>query len=820
MFLHPSLGQRLITWISFFLLIFLPISARSLERVSLQLKWTHGFQFAGYYAAIEKGYYRDAGLAVELLEAKPGDDPVKNVVDGHAEYGVGNSSLLLARKAGRPVVALAAIFQHSPLVLIALEKQATQGVHDLIGKKLMIEPQSDELLAYLKIEGLTHEQITLLEHTFRTEDLITGKVDAMSAYITNETYYLEQAGLNYHTYTPRSVGIDFYGDNLFTTEGELKARPDRVQAMRAASLRGWLYAMAHPEEIADLILSRYSKQHSRAFYLFEASQMKPLLRTDLIEIGYMNPGRWRHIANTYADLGLLPHDYSLDGFLYYPNPKRDLTWMYITLGFLMLASIVGVFIYRFNRRLAGALAESRAAQAALRLSEERHRLLADNATDVIWMMTLEGQLTYISPSVEKLRGYTSAEVMQQSISQRVMPASVPVAFDCLNKINAALNAGLPVPEFRAEVEQPCKDGSTVWTEVTTNGMKNAAGEFVSILGVTRDITERRQMEERVRQMAFHDSLTRLPNRRLLDDRLQQAMAANKRTGCYGALMFLDLDNFKPLNDEHGHEVGDLLLIEAAHRLKQCVREVDTVARFGGDEFVVIISELCQDKDQSADQACRIAEKIRINLSAPYLIPIQNHENEKGVIEHHCTASIGLALFLGGSLSQDELFKQADMAMYQAKEAGRNAVWMASGKAETTQKAAASRSLHLVWHTDYECKNVLINRQHKALFEQSNAVMDAVLSERPKDDIDALIHGLMNEIVRHFKDEEAILAQAGFPEAAGHAAIHQALADQAATVARQFDAGTITGGQLIQFLVQDVVARHMLGEDRRFFPFVK
>jgi diguanylate cyclase (GGDEF)-like protein len=136
-------------------------------------------------------------------------------------------------------------------------------------------------------------------------------------------------------------------------------------------------------------------------------------------------------------------------------------------------------------------------------------------------------------------------------------------------------------------------------------------------------------------------------------------------------MFLDLDNFKLLNDTHGHEVGDLLLIEAADRLKSCVREMDTVARFGGDEFVVMISELDADKTGSTTQAGIIAEKIRAALAKPYELKIQHEGKAETTVEHHCTASIGVALFIKDEASQDNILKWADMAMYQAKEAGRN-----------------------------------------------------------------------------------------------------------------------------------------------------
>lgn len=175
------------------------------------------------------------------------------------------------------------------------------------------------------------------------------------------------------------------------------------------------------------------------------------------------------------------------------------------------------------------------------------------------------------------------------------------------------------------------------------------------------------------ELAFHDALTGLPNRRLLNDRLSQTMAVSKRSACYGALMFLDLDNFKPLNDKYGHVVGDMLLLEVANRLKNCVRETDTVARFGGDEFVVLIGELTAERTDAQAQAKHIAEKIRSSLAQPYSLTFARESDTETTVEHHCTASIGVALFIHHEASQDDILKWADKAMYQAKEAGRNQI---------------------------------------------------------------------------------------------------------------------------------------------------
>jgi diguanylate cyclase (GGDEF)-like protein/PAS domain S-box-containing protein len=202
---------------------------------------------------------------------------------------------------------------------------------------------------------------------------------------------------------------------------------------------------------------------------------------------------------------------------------------------------------------------------------------------------------------------------------------------------------------------------------------DADGGLLKMFGTIQDITERKQMEDQIRQLAFYDPLTELPNRRLLGDRLTQAMATSKRSGRYGALMFLDLDNFKALNDTHGHAAGDLLLMQAARRMKSCVREVDTVARLGGDEFVVLLSDLDTDKAASTLQVDRIAEKIRATLAEPYTLTIKHEGKADAVIEHQCTASIGVVVFIDNEGSPEDFLRWADSAMYRAKDAGCNLI---------------------------------------------------------------------------------------------------------------------------------------------------
>ncbi len=227
--------------------------------------------------------------------------------------------------------------------------------------------------------------------------------------------------------------------------------------------------------------------------------------------------------------------------------------------------------------------------------------------------------------------------------------------------------------WRGEIWNKRKNGEIYPEQLTITSIFDVDGQLVNYVGIFSDITQRKSTEEEIHNLAFYDPLTKLPNRRLLNERLGHAMAASKRDGYYGALMFLDMDNFKQLNDTLGHAMGDLLLMEVARRITSCVREVDTVARFGGDEFVVMLSELDVDKTESTAQADIVAEKIRSILVDPYVLTIKHEGCPTATVEHRCSSSIGVVLFVGHSASTEEIFKWADIAMYQAKSDGRNLI---------------------------------------------------------------------------------------------------------------------------------------------------
>lgn len=986
-----------------------------LRPVALQLKWYHQFQFAGYYAALEQGYYREAGLDVSLREGNPEQDPVAEVVAGKADFGIGASELLLAHAAGQPVVAVAAVFQHSPLILLAKRRPDIESVHDLIGKTIQIVPHEHELFAFIQALGLSPDDFVLEPRRAHLDDLLEERVAAVAAYSTDEPYELLQRKLDYLEITPRSAGIDFYGDSLFTNRRLAEDSPQLVAAFRTASLRGWAYALAHPEEIATLIQTKYSPRKSYDALLYEARAMQRLILPELVELGYMNSPRWKHIADSYANLGMLPHNYDFAGFLFDPDPQADLTLFYWTVGLGALVTLFGgtiiLYIMRLNRRLrsseqryrvvyqnapmailvadeqqritawnrqaerifgwradevmgqnfldlmvptgerpqvqqaiqraiadeAGSdsrnwnltktgerilcewmnaalrdadgqlsgiaclaldvternrlqeqllaseenyrtlteaapfpvvvtsladnrvlyinhraethyqiskaaaigrpapnywvdqtqrdamlgqlralgqvtdyeaqlrddqgnefwvylsaalttfdgqpaafvsfndISERKRIEQALRDSERHYRLLAENAFDVIWTMDLQGNFTYVSPSVYRLRGYTAEEVMQQPVSAALTPES---AAQAAHGIRHLLETG-EVLQHNWEMEQPCKDGSTVWTDVTISIMRDGDGKPNGILGITRDITEqrrirealrtrsvaieaaaeavviadpdgiieyvnpaftqmtgytadevigqrpsllksghqgadfyrqlwdtitaghvwrgeiinrrkdgvlysenmaiapvrdsndtiihyvaikhdisaRKELEARLEHLAHFDALTNLPNRPLFFDRLERAIASARRTGGAVGLLFLDLDGFKEVNDTCGHDMGDRLLREVALRLQGCIRESDTVARMGGDEFTVILRNITTPINAEA-----IAGKIIASLCEPFRI--DEHE-------FHIGASIGISLYPLHAETLEGLVSYADQTMYEVKRKGKN-----------------------------------------------------------------------------------------------------------------------------------------------------
>jgi diguanylate cyclase (GGDEF)-like protein/PAS domain S-box-containing protein len=317
-------------------------------------------------------------------------------------------------------------------------------------------------------------------------------------------------------------------------------------------------------------------------------------------------------------------------------------------------------------RLYGSLqdvTEAKLAQLRLRLAAN----VFDYTQEGITITDANGKILEVNEAFCRITGYSRDEVIGQY--PNILKSGRQDA-NFYREMWQALNTD---GVWSGEIWNRRKSGEVHPEILNISAVRDAQGVTQQYVALFSDITRRKEMEERIHQLAFFDPLTNLPNRRLLDDRLSQTLLANKRSGRYGALIFLDLDNFKPLNDTHGHAMGDLLLIEVASRLKASVREMDTVARIGGDEFVVMLSELDVDADVSDAQARSVAEKIRARLAEAYALTKLDSQANTISLSHECAASVGAVLVEPGTTDMEAKMVQADAAMYQAKSQGRNQV---------------------------------------------------------------------------------------------------------------------------------------------------
>ncbi|MGP1629614.1 MAG: putative bifunctional diguanylate cyclase/phosphodiesterase [Giesbergeria sp.] len=313
-----------------------------------------------------------------------------------------------------------------------------------------------------------------------------------------------------------------------------------------------------------------------------------------------------------------------------------------------------------GRRLCEFAQQARERSSALQSSEKRFRDLFDNSPDPCWLIE-NGSFTDCNRAAIRTLGYTRrAEILRHP--SRLSPERQPDGRLSFEKAEELMQRALQEGLARFDWEHCRADGSLLSVEVTLSRIE-LQGHTV-LYCVWRDVTDRKKAQEEAYQLAFFDPLTGLPNRRLLRDRLQQGMAASSRSGKYRAVLYLDLDHFKNVNDTRGHEMGDRLLVEVAGKLRACVREGDTVSRLGGDEFVVLIEQLGESLETAVLDAGTAADKIVARLSAP---------SDLGGVFYQGTTSVGISLFVGQTVPADELLQRADLAMYQAKAAGRNTV---------------------------------------------------------------------------------------------------------------------------------------------------
>ncbi len=339
------------------LLVTLLHAASNKEEVTIALKWFYQYQFAGYIMAKEQGYYDEVGLDVTLIERDPNQNHIEQVIQGRAQYGVSDSSLLVYRAKGAPIKIISTVFQHNAMVLISKKSSGIVSPYEMRGKRVSYQNGVDDAIfaSMFEYANLGRNDFIKLPMDFSYESFINDEIDVIAAYITDQPYWIAKRGYELNIINPLSYGIDLYGDNLFTTEVEIAHHPDRVIKMKAASLKGWRYAIEHPEETANVIREKYKPSLDYDQLMFEARATIRLIAPQYVELGYTSKDRFRYIASIFDD-GRVESDAlmrAVDEIIYRPDSIQERIRHYAWVGAVMVVvfGAIALLLYIHNRRL-------------------------------------------------------------------------------------------------------------------------------------------------------------------------------------------------------------------------------------------------------------------------------------------------------------------------------------------------------------------------------------------------------------------------------------------------------------------------------------
>lgn len=617
--------------------------ATALQPVKLQLKWKHQFQFAGYYAAKAKGFYQEAGFDVTILEHNLKTSPIEQLINDDVDFAVADSSVVLNRIYKLPVVVVTTIFQQSPLTLISKKSSNINSPYELKGKKISYQVGIDgaAISAMFHHLQLTENDYELVPFTFNDKALLESDIDAMAVYSTNQIYLYEQLGVAINRFDPINYGIDFYGDLLITNEKWVTTNYDKVDAFRIASLKGWQYALEHPEEIVDLILSEYGSEKTKDHLLWEAAQTEKVILSKVVPIGTTHKIRFKRIADIYRQELNIQIGSRLDGLLmqdYVKQPSLWPFWFKLVASFaavLLLLSLILIFLNRHLKKLVNKQTNE---------LQNYVQILDENV--IHSQLDKQGKLTSISSRFSHISGYHQSELLGKHQNHTLHP-------DVDTKIKDSLNQALELFEpWQGELLHRNKANKTYWTFSTINPIINDDNELSGFACIDNDITDKKRIET----LSVLDSLTGIYNRSYLDGKLASEWQRHLRKPQSICIIIIDLDHFKKINDTFGHLVGDEVLKQLSQLMKNRMRINDTLGRWGGEEFMIICP------NTKLDGGMRLAKDIKTSIN-------ESHFDIVGTV----TASFGVAITTSETHEINALIKAADDAMYKAKEGGRDQI---------------------------------------------------------------------------------------------------------------------------------------------------
>jgi len=740
------------------------MAEKSAEKVSIQLDWKYQFEFAGFVAAKEKGFYRDAGLDVSLREYRDGIDIISDVMNNRSTYGVYNSSIVVDAGRIKPIVLMGTYFQHSPLVFVA--RKGIRNPSDMVGKTIMgtaDELKYSSLALLLNHFSITSKNARFVNHTFNIQSFIEGKVDVMSAFRSNQLYELDRAGVEYEIIDPAQYGFMMSAVNLFTSPTEAIEHTDRTQRFIDATNRGWKYALDHPNEMADILLrKKYSTQKSRNALKYEADVTTQLMMTDFYPIGEVNAELTVRAYKQLLQTGVLNEDQKLGRYMFkdiainshgnfefsgaeknYLLQKKKITmcvdpeWYPLEairdgkhIG--IAADVMGIFEKQigmpielvptssWNQSLT--YAQERKCDILSLVSSAPERLkymnFTSNYLSIPYVMATANDKPFTediaSLTKEKIgivKGYTTVGIVKarypnlhivevksineglskvergelygyidnlivvSSYIQKEYTGALKVSSRLDEKDDLSVGVRNDEPLLYGVFDKMVKKLDDATMQTIYNRWVSTVEEVkwinramlwkfllfivIAFLAFTWRYIVLKRYNARLLELSITDKLTGLYNRQKTDIMLVQEHKKVKRySGYHCALLMIDVDNFKSINDTAGHQAGDSVLQTLARIMKENLRDTDILGRWGGEEFIAILSHTTED------EAMMVAENFRRKI-----------EEFSFGLGHNVTISIGVGEFIADE-SVHECVGRVDGALYEAKESGRNRVCQA------------------------------------------------------------------------------------------------------------------------------------------------
>ena len=760
------------------LLFFLFSSLFANEKVVLQLKWLHQFQFAGYYAAFEKGFYKDAGLDVEIRERDIEKNNIQQVIDGEVDYSIADSVLLLYKAKGDPVVIVAPIFQHSPNILMTLKSSGLDSPYDLKNKDITFYKENiDGFGIFAMLKSLdVKPAMTRIKDQNSFEDLINGKTDAYPGYLTNEPFTFKEMGFDVNIIDPTNYGFDLYGDMLFTNSKEATEHPQRVEKFKQASLKGWEYAFEHKEEIVELIKNKYAKNKSLKHLRYEADALEQVIHYKSIPLGTLDKGRIEYALNMYKKYGFIENTVPIEDFIFDSSKKEQNVKSFLTneeRAYLEKKKVIQICIdpnwtpleYSENGEHKGVSADymsiiEKSIGTPIRMVKTQNwsesvEFVKEHKCDMVPLIMptkereafLEFSKPYLSvPSVivtnldelyvgdlkkfadKKIgvvKDYTYIEILKRKYPKMSF-TEVESVRDGLEKvkdgklfgfIDALSTVGYLIQKdyigqlkvagkfdeswdmgIGARKDEPMlteifdkalelipaskkQEILNKWISVNYDRSTNykvvftwvgvVALLFSTVLAVvlyvnrklSKEIQGRKEIEKKLEAMTVTDELTSLYNRRYFNEIFPKLINSAKREAENIGFAILDIDYFKQYNDTYGHIAGDEVLKTLAISMRHSMQRADDYCfRLGGEEFGVLFKGL------NKEEAKTFINTMKQNIENLHI----KHESSR--VSSYVTASFGLVVKDAHSIkSENELYKEADMFLYEAKESGRNRV---------------------------------------------------------------------------------------------------------------------------------------------------